>query len=477
MPRFTEVYGLDIGQAELDFVDVETTTDNRLYLDPYAIQIREDEWSASCGDHIRSFFNAVLDALRSGDNSRVVHLLGNLHEPNETFLGQSRGKPSGRGVGRHKARDLANALVNSRAFTTGLLSDISEAELFIDGVGPDTISDLTTNILRGKLEEYTKDQCDLIGIATKKTAALPPFWSMDSGNWHSKYYDLPIVEGRPVLLVPKFSVRRRLSLNSQEFYNHHMIAFLQQEYLSAGGALVETFKNGARHVYKKRVKEAHPFKKDDLATFARDHRDVLELYKKLMGSMGPLDFEDFDDGFDERVYAQALIERLNDVEGGNKSASDYHRIAMGICTFLFYPHLIYPLKEAEINEGRKRIDIRYTNSAEEGFFLRMSQNAQTRAAYVMIECKNYTKEIANPELDQLSGRFSHRRGFFGILLCRTMEDRDKVTKSCKDAAADGRGYMMVLEDADLVTMLGFVAVRKRSKIDSYLQNLFNKITH
>src|SRR4029079_13781607 len=118
---------------------------------PYAIQIRDDEWSADCGDHIRSFFNEVLDALRTGNDARAIDLLGNLHEPNETFLGQSKGVPSGRGVGLDKANDLADALKKSRAFHTGLLSDISEAELFIRNIGPDMISDLTTNVLRGLL--------------------------------------------------------------------------------------------------------------------------------------------------------------------------------------------------------------------------------------------------------------------------------------------------------------------------------------
>lgn len=327
------------------------------------------------------------------------------------------------------------------------------------------------------LEEYTKDQCNLLDISTRKTGNLPPFWSMKNKNWQSKYYELPFVAGRPVLLVPKFSVRRRLSLNSQEFYNHHMIAFLQQEYLNAGGALVETFKNGSKHVFKKSVKKHHPFKKDDLATFTRDHPDILKTYKKLMGASGPLESEDFEEDFDEKVFAQASIDRLKDVKGGNKYANDYHRVAMGICTFLFYPHLIYPLKEAEINAGRKRIDIRYTNSAEEGFFLRMSQNAQTRSAYVMVECKNYTKEIANPEFDQLTGRFSHKRGTFGMLLCRKIDDRKKMIASCKDAAGDGRGYMVVLEDKDLEDMLNFIVIGKRERIDSFLQSRFNEITH
>ncbi|WP_157970960.1 hypothetical protein [Pseudogemmobacter bohemicus] len=156
MPKFSEHFRLGLTQAELDFVDVELNTDTQLYICPYAIQIRDDDWSATCGDLIRSFFSEVLNQLRADNRRRVDHLLGHLREPNETRLGQSQGRPRGAGVGDDRAALLAGALVRSRAYQTGLLEDISEAELFIHGVGRDTISDLTTNIIRGALAEYTR---------------------------------------------------------------------------------------------------------------------------------------------------------------------------------------------------------------------------------------------------------------------------------------------------------------------------------
>jgi hypothetical protein len=309
MARFFSTFGYSVSQAELDFVDVDTSLDNRLYLDPYAIQIRDDEWSSKCGDAIRSFFNEVLDALRVNNDARATHLLSHLHEPNETFLGQSDGKPSGRGVGPNKAADLANALKRSRAFQTGLISDISEAELFIENIGPDTISDLTTNILRGLLAEYTAAQCELHKIPTKEINSLGPVWSATRADWESKPLQLPISNGMPVLLIPKHSVRRSLSLNSQEFWNHHMVSFLRQEYLDSRSALVRTFKDGTPYVTKKSVKAIHPLIKDELAAFVQKHPEVLDAYKNLKGAKGPLETEDFEKGFDESAFAKVLIDR------------------------------------------------------------------------------------------------------------------------------------------------------------------------
>ena len=474
MASFSDHFGLGKSQAELDFVNVDLSTDNKLYLCPYAIQIREDEWSQTCGDHIRSFFNEVLDQLRNENLGRALHLLSHLHEPNETFLGQSTGQPSGRGVGSDKAELLANAFVNSRAFETGVLADVSEAELFIRGVGPDTISDLVTNVL---LADYTANECELHSIPTQETTLLGPAWDPATRDWRARTYELPHFQNRPVLLIPRFSVRRRLSLNSQEFYNHAMISFLQAEYLNAGGALVETLKNGRRRVTKKSVKERHPFIKDDLAAFVRDHPEILERYKQIRGASGPLNIAELDDEFDELALAQALTERLGEIAGGATTASEYHSVMTGICTFLFSPFLINPIKEFEQHQGRKRVDIKFTNTASDGFFGNVLAAPQTRARSVFVECKNYTRNIANPELDQLAGRFGHQRGFFGLLLCRDMENRQRTIAACKDTAADGRGFMIALDDLDIADMLQWAGDGRRSEIDRYLHQRLDEISN
>lgn len=306
MARFSVAFGLSNSQASLDFVDVDLSTDTPLYIDPYAIQIRDDEWSAKCGDAIRSFFTEVLTALRSDNVARASHLMSRLGEPNETFLGQSIGTPSGRGVGRGKANQFASALRNSRAFRTGVIGDISEAELFIYGVGPDMISDLTTNIIRGHLADYTKQQCDLHGIPTRIVRSLGPVWNPERRDWVSQDLQLPVHAGKPILLVPKFSVRFGLSLDSQEFYNHHMIEFLRREYLISNSALVQTLKSGEKRVTKAAVKEKHPFIKDDLARFVSDHPEVLEVYKSIKGAAGPIPPDMLEKFFDEGAFAQAL---------------------------------------------------------------------------------------------------------------------------------------------------------------------------
>ena len=226
------------------------------------------------------------------------------------------------------------------------------------------MSDLTTNLIRGLLSDYTAEQCVLYGIPHQPIGSLGPVWNTAARRWESRTLMLPLHERKPILLVPKFSVRHRLGIDSQEFWNHHMLEFLRAEFFKTGT------RKGEAYVKKGDLKERHPFIKDDLAEFVHQHPDVLETYKDLVGAKGPLTTKEMQVLFDEKTFATALRRSLTSISEGSTHASRYHSFAIGVCTFLFYPGLICPVKEYEVHEGRKRIDIKYTNSGETRFSTR-----------------------------------------------------------------------------------------------------------
>jgi hypothetical protein len=260
-----------------------------------------------------------------------------------------------------------------------------------------------------------------------------------------------------------------MALDSQEFYNHHMINFLQNEYLQADRGLVRVLKSGERRVYKTDVKAVHPFSKSGLAEFAQQHPQILEHYKRIRGALGALEPEEMDGTFDERAYAGQLIVELSAIPPGNDAASDYHRFCLGALTFLFYPQLIRPVKEREVDQGRKRIDIAFTNAAQTGFFDTALRSNQMRAVEIPFECKNYSRDIANPELDQIEGRLTHVRGFLGFVCSRAFADKPRFIERCKDAAAHRSHYVMPLDDEDITAMLRSVQEGRRQGIDAILR--------
>ncbi|MBR0710146.1 hypothetical protein [Bradyrhizobium liaoningense] len=477
MPKISKFFGLNRAQTQLDFVDVDTEQDLPLFLDPYAFTQSNDAWSIQCNEAILSFFEAVLDAIHSGDNARGRTLLNNLGEPNETCLGVSTGAPAGRGVGRQQADQLFEKIQISRAAQSGLLSELADCELFIPFFGADKISDVTTNIIRRHLIDYTVAQCDLHRIPLHDDVASGMLWDSADSRWTNKYVTLPVIDGRKILLVPKASVRWNLAFSHSDYYNQFVLEFLQAENLRQGTALVETLKNGRRRVTKKSLKEIHPLSKDFLAAFTNENPEVLARYKQLLKTPDGARDQDLDEEFSETAFAQALIDQLSAVDVGNAAATRFHHFMIGALEFIFYPHLIYPVREDEINEGRKRIDISYTNNAHDGFFFRRRSEQRANATKIMVECKNYQKEMANPELDQLAGRFSDVRGRLGFLIGRTFDNRERFIARCRDTAQANNGFIVALVDRDIIHFLELIRDKNRHQIDRELERRFGELTN
>jgi len=134
-----------------------------------------------------------------------------------------------------------------------------------------------------------------------------------------------------------------------------------------------------------------------------------------------------------------------------------------------------PQVEREIHDGRKRIDITFDNAASYGFFHRLHTTYKTPSQFIFVECKNYSRDVANPELDQLSGRFSLHRGKFGLLLCRTIDNLIVFLSRCTDTYKDDRGTIIPLVDSDLISILTDLKEGKERPEEKLLSNRFREI--
>lgn len=209
--RFTELFGLSLSQAELDFVDVEVDTDLEVFIDPFAIATMRTTWCLQAKSLVRDYFQRVLDKLKGGDRAGALELMSGLREDNRTRLGYSNGRSQGLGLGHSLAEPFLDALVGSEAFKTGNIGAIEDAALFVDGIGRDIVSDIVTNIIRGLLAEYTQEQCRQYGIPLSHRETLT-IWR-DGTGWTAAQYDLPFDGDRAILLVPRAIVRGDLILD------------------------------------------------------------------------------------------------------------------------------------------------------------------------------------------------------------------------------------------------------------------------
>ena len=228
--KISEKFNLGVSQAELDFVDIDTNFDSLLFLDPYFLANRNDRMSLQMSRTIRSFFSKLIELLRTDRLKEAKALFSNLSEPNETCLGMSKGKPSGRGPGGTDADKMFQSLLKSKAVQTGIVEDIEDCHIFVDNFAKDKLSDMATNITRLHLIEYTQNQCNLWGIPLVN-APTGFYWNPRIDSWDSIYSNMLIIDRMKILLVPKGIVSYSDCYIPEKYHRHYVLNFLKNEHL------------------------------------------------------------------------------------------------------------------------------------------------------------------------------------------------------------------------------------------------------
>lgn len=262
---------------------------------------------------------------------------------------------------------------------------------------------------------------------------------------------LPRTDDGTLLLVPKWIVRHEPIFDNENYFSGYVAPLLEGQELQANSQLVKLLRDGRRIVTKKDLAAKYGNSKDDVVKQTLQFNRVpLNLYREKAGTISspPLLSEDIAAtvGTSNTDFMTAY-RTITAILPGSDGATVYHRAVRDLLTAIFYPSLTNVKIEREIHEGRKRIDITYDNMATAGFFAWL--NRGFHCPYVLVECKNYTRDLANAELDQMIGRFSDQRGRIGIIACRSFDNKDLFLRRCKDTSADRNGYIIALDDEDL----------------------------
>jgi len=238
---------------------------------------------------------------------------------------------------------------------------------------------------------------------------------------------------------------------------------------------VRTLKSGKKRVFKKDVQAIFSRTKENLFAFSQKNPSVLTGYRQRLQQLEAKAPNETLTRDDEILLASALAAALRAIPSGNDNASAYHKLMIGAVEFIFYPNLVHPRMEKEIHDGRKRIDITMENSATSGVFHRLHAVRNLPCGNIAIECKNYSSDPANPELDQLAGRFSPNRGKVGILLCRSFQNRDLFVQRCTDTAADQRGLIVPLSDDETLELLSVIENEGRDALEPLLSDYVDEV--
>ena len=141
------------------FVNVELAKDNTVWIDPMMMHMDKSEMGKRCCLIVQQYFSHLLKLAINNDYKMGYLYTKNFSEINETRLGYSKNKPNGLSGGEHLGNKIFDLIKDSSAIKTGMIGDIFDAEVMIEKLGVDKLSDFISNLILEELVLYTQEEC------------------------------------------------------------------------------------------------------------------------------------------------------------------------------------------------------------------------------------------------------------------------------------------------------------------------------
>lgn len=130
--------------------------------------------------------------VRNKEYSKLIEMIENLYERNETRLGYSLESTFGKSFGENGGRDLVKLLAKDEMINNGEVEDIFDCLIMVPNIGEDKVSDLITTIIFQDLINYTQKQCELWKIEMQKVKLEKLCWDSENQKWIKIQTVLPI---------------------------------------------------------------------------------------------------------------------------------------------------------------------------------------------------------------------------------------------------------------------------------------------
>ncbi|OGW25514.1 MAG: hypothetical protein A2X59_04915 [Nitrospirae bacterium GWC2_42_7] len=190
--------------------NISLVTDLPLFIDPFLLFNSKKKEYRQLHDDIIKYLRFLKDKSTAGTvNAGLLKSWYHFSEVKENWLGFCVSGNTGRGLGKDFARALNENLRNlftdfgSESVTKG--SHLEKLCLIKDGVGKDTISDFTTNLIKEFLLKYTETfaQKHIDKSLRREMAVERVSFNYETESWQPGVFDLPVYKNKYVLLSPK----------------------------------------------------------------------------------------------------------------------------------------------------------------------------------------------------------------------------------------------------------------------------------
>lgn len=384
----------------------------------------------------------VLDRLvtlhDSGDRARAAKLVNELSECAEAGLGSSQSR-KGHRIGLDLANEMLRSLATYRHARDGAIGHIEVAQLLVDGISRDRISDFACSILKSFLVDYTIAQAKKCGIPTVRTK-IEVLDHRDLA-FKSEELDLPVSpeSKSAVLLIPKRWLRYSPWIGYDAYFE--------------GGF----------------VKDGSVQGRADVLLYNRKNYDAVVEFIRAREANAKLCTNDPIFRPISVHTAKGHIKRLRKLPSGLKTAREYEELAGALLASTLFPHLDFAAEQSRTDSNVSIRDVIFYNGRSFDFLVDIHNLYDSRQ--LVFELKNVAK-LERDHVNQLNRYLNEEFGRFGILVTRHAPPR-AIEKNLVDLWSGQRRCLIVLTDEDLDLMVTLFESRQRQPIEVVKRSYVN----
>lgn len=259
-----------------EIVQLRFRHDNKLFIDPYLIKETESELLARAKKKIEIFFDLFFKCIEQNDIEKAQMLGKYLHEINATKLGYGAEKNSSGGKGFCQ-KDLLH-IFNEAIKIRDYIEDMIDVLIFTQNVGPDKVSDLTTNIIYEELLEYTTYIIDKYGLEIDFKKKNKWIFNLENKSWEKKKVLIPFIDEEEILFLPESIVSSRQIFSYEKVYRNLVFPFYKANIKNH--KFMRIAKNGEEVLDCKKLRKEYPLTKNIVKDFRIRYPQLYTEFKK-----------------------------------------------------------------------------------------------------------------------------------------------------------------------------------------------------
>jgi len=439
-PRLNDYYNLSFTQSEVDFAIPFLDEDIPLFVDPFLLWKSPSLQDNSLHTSLINCFNNIVSLANQNKEEIVNRILRDCSECEEAGLGFSETK-KGLKIGKHIIENIIKLFKDIPQIRKNGLIHFEEIQLYIEGMGPDRISDFTCSFLKSFLIDYTIEQSKKYDIPLMKIKSIDVYDYKKHDIVREHDLDLPInpETKKPVLLIPKRWLRKNTWINSDDYFSKFYPEII------------------LKREDKKKINRV------DILDYNRRNYDVVQSYIKFKEKIkvdcknDPL-FEPIPIFSAKRILNSILKLSLGREGNADRKYEDY---LFKLMASLFYPDLDFAAAQSRTDSGVLIRDLIFYNNRSVDFLKDIFELYKTRQ--IVFEIKN-VKELESEHINQLNRYMANQFGNFGIIITRNRIPK-KIFKNTIDLWGGQRKCIIIVNDEDLQIMVSVFESKQRKPIE------------